>query len=92
MSMRDELLEAIEQVRERVSTCEDGFTDFIAATDYPALYRRLEAAESLLANLGINELLWAAAEQSEGLLRADRIEDAEDVLRRAAEILKSASA
>lgn len=92
MNMRDDVLQAIEHVRQRVSTCEDGFTDFIAATDYPVLYRRLEAAEPLLANLGIYELLWAAAEQSEGLIRAARIEDAEGVLQRAAESLKSAGA
>jgi hypothetical protein len=92
MKTRDEILQAIDRVRHRASACEDGFTEFVAVTDYPVLYRELEAAEPLLANLGIYELLWAAAEQSEGLLRADRIKDAEDVLRRAAEILKSAGA
>jgi hypothetical protein len=84
MNRRDQLLQTIEHVRQRVSSCEIGFTEFVATTDFPPLYRELETAEAFLASLGVYELLWAAAEQSEGLLRADRIEDAEDVLRRAA--------
>lgn len=92
MNVRHEILQTIDRVLQRVSNCEVGFTEFVAVTDYAALYRVLEAGEPLLASLGIYELLWAAAEQSEGLLRADRIQDAEDVLRRAAETLKSAGA
>ena len=90
MSTRDELLQSIDRVRQRVAACEEGFTEFVAVTDYPALYKELEAAELLLAKLGIYELLWTVAEQSEGLLRADRIEDAEGVLKRAADSLRSA--
>jgi hypothetical protein len=91
MSSHEHLVHSIDRVRERVSACEEGFSEFILATDYPLLLEELEAAQESLSKLGLFELLWAAIEQSEGLLRADRIEDAEHTLRNAIVALRSES-
>ena len=74
-----------------MSGCEEGFTEFVAVTGYPALYKQLEAAQSELAAMGLFELLWSAVEQSEGLLRADRVKDSEAALMRAARDLMHAA-
>ncbi len=85
------LSQSLELLRERVSACEEGFAEFILATDFPKIYEELEQLQSTLEKLGIFELLWAAVGQAEDMLRSERVEDAEHTLLRAIEDLAGAS-
>ena len=88
MPSKNDFARSVQALIERISACEQGFTDFILASDYPRLLAELETVQEQLSKPELFALIWSMVEQSEGYLRAGRIEDAAHALRQALTIVK----